>query len=327
MQAILFDAPGNAEQLYLGSAEVPSIDENEILVDVKATALNRADLLQRQGMYPPPSGASTILGLEMSGVVSAVGTHVNKWKIGDRVFGLLPGGGYASKVKIHEDLAMAMNEEMTFEQGAAISEVFFTAFQGIEYLGQFKSGEALLIHAGASGVGTAAIQIAKAKQAGKIIVTASKGKHDICMSLGADVCIDYKTEDFAKVVDEVTNNKGVSLVIDFLGAPYFQRNMNVLDVEGTMVLFAFMGGFKIEELNIVPLLRKRIQIKGSTLRARSLDYKIKLKEDFWTWAQPLFASGQLRPIIDSVYSWKDVQEAHKYMEANKNRGKIILKMD
>lgn len=325
MKAIRLKQFGAPENLYLGEYDAPQPNAHEILVKVAATALNRADTLQRKGNYPPPKGASPILGLEMAGKVIQVGEKVNKWKIGDNVCGLLAGGGYAEYAVIHENMAMPVPKGLTLEQAAGIPEVFLTAFQALNWLAKLQAGENVLIHAGASGVGTAAIQLARAMEASKILVTASAGKHKACLDLKADVAIDYKTQDFQTVVLE--HVKGVDVVMDFLAAPYFQRNINVLNMDGRMVLLALMGGVKIQNLNVARLLTRRLHIMGSTLRSRTLAYKIALTQDFAAFALPLFAQGVLKPVIDSVFDWREVVAAHQYMEANRNIGKIILQVN
>lgn len=326
MKAVIIKSFGGAEQLMIGDWLTPEPSDHEILVRVKATALNRADTLQRKGGYAPPKGASPILGLEMAGEITAIGNKVTKWKIGDRVCGLLAGGGYAEYVTIHEDIALSIPSNLTFQEAAAIPEVFLTAFQALFLLSDLQNNEKVLIHAGASGVGTAAIQLAKAKQA-EIFITASKGKHAACANLGAHHAIDYKTENFEQIISEKTAGLGVNVIIDFLAAPYFQKNINSMAMDGRMVMLALMGGWKVQEINLLNILRKRIHIKGSTLRARSLEYKIALvqafKSEFWN----EFAIGKIHPVIDSVMDWKEVSDAHRYMEANKNTGKIVLNIN
>ncbi len=326
MKAVLLKEFGGVDQLYIGTTEDPDIGPNDVLVKVEASALNRADTLQRRGLYPPPPGASEIIGLEMSGVITQVGTSVTTKKIGDRVCGLLAGGGYAQYVSINEHLALPIPGGLDFLQAAAIPEVFLTAFQALVLLADLKEGERVLIHAGASGVGTAAIQLAKKIGASQIIVTASKGKHELCLSLGADHAIDYKSEDFESAVSDLTDGQGVDVVIDFLAASYFQKNINSMGFDGRMVMLALMGGVQVESLQISNILFKRLKIMGSTLRARSLDYKIDLAQSFYKMALPSFIDGSLSPIIDSVYDWSEVAAAHTFMEANKNAGKIILKI-
>lgn len=322
MKAVQIKEFGGPEQLFIGDWKQPTPGLREILVKVEATALNRADTLQRKGNYPPPKGASPILGLEMAGTVEAIGSAVSHWKRGDRVCGLLAGGGYAEYVIIHEELALPIPDNLDFVQAAAIPEVFLTAYQALWWLADLKSKENVLIHAGASGVGTAAIQLAKLQEA-EIYVTASAPKHQLCLDLGAQKAIDYKTEDFEKIILELTEGRGVDVIIDFIAAPYLQQNLNSLNFDGRLVLLALMGGWQTE-VNLLNVLRKRLQIKGSTLRARSLDYKIRLTKAFKELSWEHFESGQLQPIIDSVFDWKEVAKAHKYMEANKNKGKIVL---
>jgi len=323
MKAILIKEPGGPEVLTLGEFETPRPSAHEVLVKVKATALNRADTIQRKGVYPPPAGASPILGLEMSGEVVGLGSDISKAMLGDRVCALLPGGGYAEYVTVHEEMLIPIPDNMSFQDAAGIPEVFLTAYQALIYLSELKSGETILIHAGASGVGTAAIQISKTIGA-KVFITASKGKHDLCQSLLADLCIDYKSENFQEVVEQATSGKGVDVVLDFLAASYFQKNIDSLALDGRMVMLAAMGGTKISNLNMGKMVWKRLKIMGSTLRARSVNYKIQLTRDFVAQFYAKIESGEMKPIIDSQYDWQDVVEAHKRMEANINAGKIIL---
>ncbi|MFN7119197.1 MAG: NAD(P)H-quinone oxidoreductase [Saprospiraceae bacterium] len=325
MRAVLLKKFGSADNLYISTYPPPPLGEQEILVKVHATALNRADLLQREGKYPAPPGESEILGLEMAGEIVEVGSNVTKWQAGDRVCGLLGGGGYAELAVIHEDLALPIPAALSFEQAAAIPEVFLTAFQALHWLAKLQAQESVLIHAGASGVGTAAIQLAKQAKA-SVLVTASAGKHDFCLQLGADYAIDYQSINFETALLEKTAGKGVNVVIDFIGAPYMQQNLNVLQTDGRLVMLALMGGTKVNELMIGNILRKRLQILGSTLRARSLDYKIALTRDFRLAAWDAFEKGTLKPVVDKIFDWKDVAEAHRYMESNQNKGKIILKI-
>ena len=323
MKAVTLKQFGGPEQLSLGDWPDPVPNAEEILVKVHATALNRADTLQRKGLYPPPPGESPILGLEMSGEVVATGEKVKNWQIGDRVCGLLGGGGYAALVKIHQDLAMPVPEGLDYHQAAAIPEVFLTAFQAINWLGKLQEGEVALIHAGASGVGTAAIQLVR-EMGGHSIVTASGGKHNLCRELGAEHAIDYRDVDFAEMAMEFTRNNGVDLVVDFIGAPYFERNLQILRPDGRLIVLAFMGGATGPPINLGTVLRKRLQIIGSTLRSRNLAYKISLARALREFAWDRFADGTLRPVIDRVYDWTDVAQAHTYMEENRNQGKIIL---
>jgi NADPH:quinone reductase-like Zn-dependent oxidoreductase len=223
MKAILVKEPGDVDQLYIGEFPKPEPREGELLVKVKATALNRADLLQRRGKYPPPPGASTVIGLEMSGVVEDVGPRSSGWRPGDRVFGLLPGGGYAEYAVIHERMAVLIPENLSFEEAAAIPEVFLTAFQTLFWLGKLMEGERVLIHAGASGVGTAAIQLVREAGATSIVTASSKQKLEACRRLGAEIIINYKEGPFAPKILDTTEGRGVDLILDFVGAPYWRN--------------------------------------------------------------------------------------------------------
>jgi len=325
MQAIIVKTPGGADQLEWGEWETPVPGRSQVLVKVEATALNRADILQRKGLYPPPAGASPILGLEMAGKVAELGEGVTKWKAGDAVFGLLPGGGYAEYVVIHEDMALPIPSNLNTQQAAALPEVFLTAFQALNWLAGLKAGETVLIHAGASGVGTAAIQLARAMGAIPY-VTASAAKHALCLSLGAEMAIDYKKESFQGRVLAATQGHGVNVIIDFIAAPYFQQNITSLATDGRLVLLATLGGSKVPEFDLRLLLSKRLSLMGSTLRSRSIDYQIGLTQAWASFALPLLQDGTLRPVIDRVFDWKDAAEAHAYMESNQSQGKIVLEV-
>ena len=325
MKTVLQTKFGGVETLYIGETEMPVVNENEVLIEVHYAALNRADLLQRKGKYPPPKGESEILGLEASGIVKQVGKNVKHFTPGDRVMTLLAGGGQAEYVKADQRLVMHIPESLTLEQGAAIPEVFLTAYQALFFEGKTKFGSTVLVHAGASGVGTSAIQLAKARGC-KVICTASASKHDTCKNLGADLVIDYKTQDFAEEVKNFTQGKGVDIALDFIGAPNFVKNLDSLATDGTLMLIATMGGIRLEEFNIRPILTKRLKIQGTTLRARSNAYKQELIQAFSADFLPDLASGKITPIIDSVLDWNDIQQAHQRMEANKNVGKIVLKV-
>jgi tumor protein p53-inducible protein 3 len=325
MQAVLVPSPGGPEQLQIGTWQKPVPAARQFLVRVESTALNRADTLQRAGKYPPPPGASPVLGLEIAGRVAELGAEVSKFGIGDAVFGLLPGGGYAQYAVIHEDMAMPIPGGMSMEQAAAIPEVFLTAFQALQWLARLQKGEKVLIHAGASGVGTAAIQLAR-EMGAEVMATASAGKHTLCSRLGAKHVIDYKKESFAKVVAELTQGRGADVIIDFIAAGYFSQNIDSLATDGRLILLAMLSGGKINEFDLRQLLTKRLSITGSTLRSRSLEYQIALTRDFASFALPRFKDGSLKPVIDSIFDWTQVQQAHMLMESNKNAGKIVLKV-
>lgn len=325
MKAILVKQPGGPEQLILGEYEQPLPKPYELLVKVHATSLNRADTLQREGKYPPPKGASPLLGLEVAGEVVEAGTACSRFKKGDKVFGLLPGGGYAAYAVLDEEMAMPVPANLSMEEAAAIPEVFLTAYQALVWLGRLQEGERVLIHAGASGVGTAAIQMARAKRA-EVLVTASSAKHQACLDLGAHKAINYKEYNFADEVLAHTNNEGVDVIVDFISGPYFKQNLNCLRTDGRLVILASLGGGKVGEVDLRQILVKRLQVMGSTLRSRTREYQIKLTQEMSAFAMPLLESGCIKPVIDSVYDWQEVAEAHRYMEQNKNIGKIILRV-
>lgn len=323
MKAIQFDQPGDPTVLYLGEQPDPQPGPGELLVRVAATALNRADLLQRRGQYPVPPGASPILGLEMAGTVMDIGAKVEGFQVGDNVCALLDGGGYAQYVTLPAPMALRLPENLSFTKAAAIPEVFLTAFQALHSLADLQPAETVLLHAGASGVGTAAIQIAQLIGA-RVLVTASPPKHELCCKLGADQAFDYRSPDWAEQVKNATDGKGVDVIIDFVGAPNWNNNIDLLALDGRLVLLGFLGGMKVDRFDLRPLLMKRLQITGSTLRSRSQDYKTRLTQDFRQQYWSAFAEGALHPVVDSIYDWEEVAAAHRYMEANANQGKIVL---
>jgi tumor protein p53-inducible protein 3 len=324
LKAILVD---QNQDLFIDEVEDLCPKENELLVRIKATAINRADLLQRKGKYPPPAGESTILGLEMAGVVEKVGSSSSGWKKGDRVYALLAGGGYAEKVVIPEDMAMRIPETMSFEEAAAVPEAFLTAYLNLVELGKLASGEKVLIHAGASGVGTAAIQIARELDATTIVTAGSSEKLEHCLSLGANYTVNYKKENFAEKVKEFTSNNGVDLILDFVGASYWEANLQSIGLDGRWLFVGSLGGREVSSMNLGPFLQKRINFIGSTLRSRTTNFKIDLTRKFETFAKERFIQGDLTPVIDRVYDWQNVMEAHRYMEQNLNVGKIVLKVE
>lgn len=325
MKALLVDNRGEKPSMVMGEQPTPSPGPGELLVKVKATALNRADLLQKSGNYPPPAGESPILGLDMAGVVEQVGSDVTRFRPGDPVFGLLPGGGYAEYCTIPEELSLPIPRGWSFEEAAALPEVFLTAWQALVWLGQIGEGETVLIHAGASGVGTAAIQLANRLFGCRVITTAgSEEKLEVCRNLGADLAINYREEEFSERIRSETGPESVDLIIDFIGAPYWEKNLNSLSQDGRLIILAMMGGAVGDRLRLGPLLRKRLTVRGSTLRNRDARYKKRLVADFWDRTEELFLKRELLPVIDSVYDWNDVEAAHRKMEENRNIGKIIL---
>ena len=323
MQAITVAAPGGPEALHLTTVPDPVPRSDQVRVRVRATALNRADVMQRMGSYPPPPGESDILGLELAGEVEAVGAAVKDLVPGDRVFGLVGSGGYAEKAVIDARMAMPMPAGWDFTQAAAVPEVFFTAQETLFTLGGLKEGETVLIHAAASGVGTAGIQMARETGARIFVTAGSAEKIQRCIELGATVGCNYKERDFADWVKEVTNGQGVDLIEDFIGAAYWDRNLRSLKTGGRLVLVGLMGGAKVEA-NLGLLMTKRLQIFGSVLRSRPLADKIAITQRFRATWLPLLAAGRVKPIIDRVFPLAQAADAHRCMEENRNFGKIIL---
>lgn len=325
MKAVNVLNPGKNSHLEIAEFPTPQPESDEILVKIKATALNRADLLQRAGNYPSPEGASNILGLEMAGVVDKVGDKVTKWEAGDRISALLAGGGYAQYCVIHEDMAIPVPDSLSFSQAAAIPETFLTAFQTLVWLGKLQKKETVLVHAGGSGVGTSAIQLAHHLVGAQIATTAGKErKLDTAKKLGADFAYNYKEQDWAKEITNDIGSESIDLIVDFIGAPYWKKNIDVLATDGRVVYLSFLGGHRLENMSLAPLLAKRLKIMGSTLRSRSLDYKIALTQDFVKKTLHFFENGTLEPVIDSEYDWKEAEQAHQRMADNKNTGKIVL---
>ncbi len=325
MQAVIVSEPGGPEQMTIDDVPTPTPGPDEVQVHVHATALNRADTFQRRGHYPPPEGASDILGLEMAGTVAETGDAVVDWHEGDRVFALLDGGGYAEYTVVHKDRLMAVPPGMSMQEAAAVPEVFLTAYQALHWLGGLQSGHRVLIHAGASGVGTAAIQLTR-HAGGHPYITASASKHDRCRLLGAEATIDYETEDFAARIMEETDGAGVNILLDFIGAPYFHKNVESLALDGRIIQLATLGGSTVEAVSLRDLMAKRAQLLATTLRSRSLAYKVQLTQEFAADILPAFVDGALRPVIDSTYDWTEVGAAHQRMENNENAGKIVLRV-
>lgn len=325
MKALVVDSSNGIPTMVMGTHEKPTPESRELLVKIEATALNRADLLQKSGNYPVPDGASPIIGLEMAGVVEECGDDSDKFKSGDHVMGLLTGGGYAEYCVVREDHVFQKPQTLSFEQAAAIPEVFLTAFQGLFWLGELFEDETVLVHAGASGVGSAAIQLAYQLPGTTIITTAgSEEKLDFCRTLGADTAINYKEDDFSEVIKDEYGSSPIDAILDFVGAPYWHQNIEVLALDGRLVHLGLLGGAKTESLDLSKILRKRLTIRGSTLRNRSDEYKARLVKEFTERFYDKFDEESIRPVIDSVYDWSDAEQAHQRMKQNKNTGKIVL---
>ncbi len=320
MRAIVFDQPGGPQVLHIGDVPSPSLGANDIRVAVHATAVNRADLLQREGHYPPPPGASPILGLECAGVVAEVGSDVKGWSRDERVMALLTGGGYAEEVVADAGSVMRVPDALAFEQAGAIPEVFLTAFSNIFMLARAQRGESILVHGGGSGVGTAATTLCKLAGMRMLVTAGSAQKCAECVQHGADVAINYREEDFAEKAH------GVDIVLDHLGAMYLARDLDALALGGRVVIIGSTGGQRVAELDVSKLLGKRQQIIGSTLRARPLMEKAAIVSAFLERFGNDLAAGRIRPVIDSVLPLEHAADAHRRMASSEHFGKIVLKV-
>ena len=328
MQAVVLDRYGDLDVLEIVDITDPVPGPEEVLVEVVATALNRADLLQRRGLYPSPalSGftppAPEIPGVEFSGRIVGLGERVGGRSIGDEVMGIVGGGSYAERLVVHEDQLLRVPKGVRVEDAAAIPEVWITAFDALIVQGGLTSGRIALVHAGASGVGTAAIQLCRAIGA-RVVVTASAAKLDACRALGADLAIDYASQDFVAECAAFTGGAGVDVVLDVIGGDYVDRNIAALRVGGRIVQVGTMGGGRTE-VSIGLLLPKRASIIGTVLRARSLAEKIDISQRFAAEVLPLFDAGLVRPVIDSRYPLSAIADAQAHMERNANIGKILI---
>lgn len=323
MRAVVLRSYGGPEFLEIQDVEAPVPGNDDISVDVVATALNRADLMQRMGLYPNPFPDDVeIPGLEFSGTVRSVGARVRRWKVGDPVMGIVSGGGYAQQLVLPERQAMRIPTGIAVADAAAIPEVFITAWDALVLQGVLTSGRWALVHAGGSGVGTAAIQICKAIGA-RIVVTCSTGKVAACRALGADVVVDYDSQDFVAEVASATAGVGVDVVLDVIGGDYLERNIAALATKGCIIQVGVMAG-KPVLFNVGALLGKRAAIIGTVLRARPVEEKISVSQRFASEVLPLFDAGVLQPVIDRRYQLDDIAAAHEYMASNGNTGKIVI---
>ena len=324
MIAVRVQEPGGPEKLELVELPAPLPGPGELAIDIHAAALNRADLLQRRGAYPPPPGTTDILGLECAGVVSALGPGcTGQIRVGERVMALLAGGGYAERVVVHEGLAMKVPEALSFAEAAAIPEAFLTAREALFALGELAATDSVLIHAAAGGVGSAAVQLAR-RAGAKVFATAGgAAKCDWVRALGADVVIDYKTQDFSAVIQAESNARGVDVILDFVGASYAAQHAACLASRGRQVVIGVLGG-ATATINLGRLIQKRQSLRGLVMRSRSNLEKIELSRAFVHTTLPSFADGRLRALVDSVFPLSEVRRAHERMEENQNLGKIVL---
>jgi NADPH2:quinone reductase len=323
MTAIGISKPGAPDVLAPEQRPVPQPGEGEVLVKVAAAGVNRPDVLQRMGHYPPPKGVTDIPGLELAGEIVALGSGVKRWKVGDKVTALVAGGGYAEYCVVPEPQALPVPAGFSMTEAAAMPETFFTVWHNVFERGALKSGESILIHGGSSGIGTVAIMLAKAFGARVFATAGSAEKCDACKKLGADVAINYKTEDFVAVVKAATDNAGVNVILDMVGGDYVDRNYQCAAVDGRIVQIAFLNSPKAT-VDFRPMLQKRLTHTGSGLRPRSVADKGKMARAMEDKVWPLLNAGKVRPVIDSTFPLAEAAKAHARMESSQHIGKIVL---
>jgi putative PIG3 family NAD(P)H quinone oxidoreductase len=309
--------------LNLTSQTLPTLKPSEVLIKVHAAGVNRPDIMQHQGLYPPPEGASDILGLEIAGTIIDLGDTQPHLKIGDQVCALVTGGGYAEYCTAAAPLCLPIPNGLNFTQAAALPETYFTVWSNLFDHAQLKANETVLIHGGSSGIGTTAIQLAKAFGANVIITAGSNEKCQFCTELGADLAINYCEQDFVQVIKDHTYGNGVDVILDMIGGDYFPRNIKCLNFDGRLVHIALQNGIKAD-INLLPVMLKRLSITGSTLRARNTDFKAAIAQQLQKNVWPLLATGQIKPIIHQTFPLAEAAKAHALMESSQHIGKIIL---
>ncbi len=323
MQAVAIREPGPPEVLQIGEQRVPGPDADQILVRVHAAGVNRPDVLQRLGMYPVPADASPLPGLEVAGVVAAIGADVTRWRIGDEIMALTHGGGYAEYCVANEAHCLPVPSDLSFVEAAAIPETFFTVWYNVFMRCRLVQGETFLVHGGSSGIGTTAIQLAKAFGCDVLTTAGSDEKCRFCESLGADRAINYKTDDWQKAVSEYTKGRGVDVILDMVAGPYMQKNMDSLARDGRYAIIAFLQGPRAE-LNMRVVLAKRLTITGSTLRPQTDEEKAAIAASLGENVLPLLESRRIKPIIDRTFALDEAAAAHELMESSQHMGKIVL---
>ncbi|PKU75993.1 quinone oxidoreductase PIG3 [Dendrobium catenatum] len=323
MKAVEITTPGGPEVLKLQEVDEPEVADGEVLIKVEAAGVNRADTVQRKGSYPPPKGASPFPGLECSGTVISVGRSVDRWKVGDQVCALLSGGGYAEKVAVPAGQVLPVPKGISLSDAASFPEVACTVWSTVFMMSRLTAGETFLIHGGSSGIGTFAIQIAKYYGIRVFVTAGSEEKLTACKNLGADICINYKTEDFVARVKEETGGKGVDVILDNVGGAYFQRNLNSLNLDGRLFIIGFQGG-TITEVNLSSILARRLTVQGAGLRSRSPENKAVIVAEVEKLVWPAIEAGKVRPIVYKTLPLAEAAEAHRIMESSVHVGKILL---
>jgi NADPH:quinone reductase len=323
MRVIAIDRPGGPEVLLAARRPIPVPGADEILIRVAAAGVNRPDAMQRRGLYDPPKGASDLPGLEAAGEVVATGAAVWRWKPGDKVCALLPGGGYADYALTHQDHALIIPEGLSQVEAAALPEAAFVCWTNLFGRGRLRAGETLLVHGGTSGIGTMAIQLACAMGARVFATAGSEPKCAVCRSLGADIAINYRDADFGQVVRQATGGRGVDVILDMVGGSYINRNIDALAPDGRLVMVAFIEG-PVAEVNFSKVMMRRLTLTGSTMRPQSVQAKAGIAEALRRQAWPLVAAGRVRPVIDSTFPLEDAALAHARIESPDHIGKIVL---
>lgn len=323
MPAVTQRGSGGPEVLELGETSVPAPGDGEVLIAVHAAGVNRPDVLQRQGLYPAPPGHSQVLGLEVAGVVAAIGAGVSRHAVGDKVMALVNGGGYAAYAVADAGVTLAVPEGLSFLEAAGVPETFFTVWHNVFERGGLQRGERFLVHGGSSGIGVTAIQLAKAFGATVYTTAGSEEKCKACSALGADVAINYRTQDFAEVIKSETGKKGCNLILDMVGGDYIERNIRSLGDDGRLVNIGYQKGSKVT-VDMMRVMLKRLTLTGSTLRVRSKEVKAGIAAAVEKHAVPLLASGKVRVVIDKTFALADAGAAHAYLDSGQHIGKVIL---
>lgn len=326
MRAVSISEPGAADTLRLVSVAVPACGASDVLIRVSAAGVNRPDILQRQGLYPLPADASPLPGLEVAGTIVAMGPAVSRWNNGDQVMALAHGGGYAEYCRVNENHCLTVPASLSLAEAAAVPETCFTVWYNVFTRCRLAAGETFLVHGGSSGIGSTAIQLAKAHGCTVITTAGSDEKCRFCEDLGADRAINYRDEDWQRVVNEFTAGRGVDVLLDMVAGPYMQKNLNSMALAGRYAIIAFLQGPQAE-LNMRVVLGRRLTITGSTLRPQSVAEKSRIASDVEEHVLPLLASGNVRPIIFARFALEDAAAAHELMESSRHMGKIVLTMD
>ena len=324
MQQVIITEPGGVDKLAYETVTIPEAKADEVLVKVHAFGINRPDILQRQGLYPMPPGVTQVPGLEVAGEVVAVGAEVTQFKLGDKVCGLTNGGGYAEYCVVPQSQTLHIPENVSFVEAAAIPETFFTVWANVFQMGKAKSGEVVLIHGGTSGIGTTALMLCKALGIKTFATVGSDEKVQAIANLTD--AINYKTQDFEHLINEKTDNAGIDVILDMVGAPYLEKNLNLLRRDGRLVYIAFLGGAKAKEVKLGQIMMKRLTITGSTMRARNTAEKAEIAQGLQDHVAPLWAKGECLPMIYQTFEFDQIQAAHACMDTGEHVGKIVVKI-